>query len=440
MEGAGSLKSLIREASFTGKKQALKNKLKDFKVRIVLTAHPTQFYPSNVLGIIHDMGEAIGKNDYNTINHYIQQLGLTPFFNKKQPTPTDEALNLMWYLENIFYHSIGNIYNTIVSEVFDNDYESNNPFIELGFWPGGDRDGNPFVNAATTIKVAQALRSSIIVCYYRDVRKLKRKLTFSGIDTLLSSLEASLYENVFRPDQSKPISVEEIIGCLTTIRKKIIDEYHSLYLSKLDSFLNKVRIFGTHFASLDIRQDSRIHRQVLLDVNKAVKVKKGAGFLPDNYLELSSQDQISSLLQLQDTIDPNTLSETISIDTIESIYAISKVQQINGISGCHRYVISNCQSEVNVMELYALCRLCGWDPQLSNLDIVPLFETIEDLTNAEEIMSILYNNPLYKIHLQNGKLLYGFLILIGSAKKQNEFVNDELIIFNKSCILNKYFE
>jgi phosphoenolpyruvate carboxylase len=437
MEGAGSLKSLIREASFTGKKQALKNKLKDFKVRIVLTAHPTQFYPSNVLGIIHDMGEAIGKNDYNTINHYIQQLGLTPFFNKKQPTPTDEALNLMWYLENIFYHSIGNIYNTIVSEVFDNDYESNNPFIELGFWPGGDRDGNPFVNAATTIKVAQALRSSIIVCYYRDVRKLKRKLTFSGIDTLLSSLEASLYENVFRPDQSKPISVEEIIGCLTTIRKKIIDEYHSLYLSKLDSFLNKVRIFGTHFASLDIRQDSRIHRQVLLDVNKAVKVKKGAGFLPDNYLELSSQDQISSLLQLQDTIDPNTLSETISIDTIESIYAISKVQQINGISGCHRYVISNCQSEVNVMELYALFRLCGWDEHLSNIDIVPLFETIDDLRASESIMQYLYEYPLYASHLSKRKMQQTIMLGFSDGTKDGGYLQANWSIYKSKEVLTK---
>jgi len=437
MEGAGSLKSLIREASFTGKKQALKNKLKDFKVRIVLTAHPTQFYPSNVLGIIHDMGEAIGKNDYNTINHYIQQLGLTPFFNKKQPTPTDEALNLMWYLENIFYHSIGNIYNTIVSEVFDNDYESNNPFIELGFWPGGDRDGNPFVNATTTIKVAQALRSSIIVCYYRDVRKLKRKLTFSGIDTLLSSLEASLYENVFRPDQSKPISVEEIIGCLTTIRKKIIDEYHSLYLSKLDSFLNKVRIFGTHFASLDIRQDSRIHRQVLLDVNKAVKVKKGAGFLPDNYLELSSQDQISSLLQLQDSIDPNTLSETISIDTIESIYAISKVQQINGISGCHRYVISNCQSEVNVMELYALFRLCGWDEHLSNIDIVPLFETIDDLRASESIMQYLYEYPLYASHLSKRKMQQTIMLGFSDGTKDGGYLQANWSIYKSKEVLTK---
>jgi phosphoenolpyruvate carboxylase len=437
MEGAGSIKSLIREASFTGKKQALKNKLKNFKVRIVLTSHPTQFYPSNVLGIIHDMGEAIAKNDYNTINHYIQQLGLTAFFNKKQPTPTDEALNLMWYLENIFYNAIGNIYDTIVNEVFDNNFESDNPFIELGFWPGGDRDGNPFVNANTTIKVAQALRSSIIVCYYRDVRKLKRKLTFSGIDTLLSSLEASLYENVFRADQSKPISVEEIIGCLTTIRKKIIDEYHSLYLSKLDSLLNKVRIFGTHFASLDIRQDSRIHRQVLLAVNKTIKEKKGKAFLPENYIQLTPHDQIASLTQIKDTIDPSILTETITIDTIESIYAILKVQQINGIAGCHRYVISNCQSEVNVMELFALFRLCGWDENLSNIDIVPLFETIDDLSASEAIMHYLYTHPLYTAHLKARKMQQHIMLGFSDGTKDGGYLQANWSIYKAKEVLTK---
>ena len=235
IEGAGSLKSLFREAAFTGKTNALKSKLTEFKVRIVLTAHPTQFYPANVLGIIHDMGDAIAKNDYYTINQYIQQLGLTPFFNKKQPTPTDEAQNLMWYLENVFYQSVGNIYNSIVRDIFENEFEGNNPFIELGFWPGGDRDGNPFVNAATTLKVAQLLRSSIIVCYYRDVRKLKRKLTFTGVDVLINELEGHLYENVFRPEQSTPITKAEIINCLSTIRKKLLDQGHSLYLSNLES-------------------------------------------------------------------------------------------------------------------------------------------------------------------------------------------------------------
>ena len=437
MEGLGSIKALIREASFTGKAQALKNKLNDFKVRIVLTAHPTQFYPSSVLGIIHDMGDAIAKNDYNTINQYIQQLGLTPFFNKKQPTPTDEALNLMWYLENIFYHSIGNIYNTIVTNVFDNQFESDNPFIELGFWPGGDRDGNPFVNATTTIKVAEALRSSIIVCYYRDVRKLKRKLTFSGVETLLASLEESLYENVFRPDQSKPITTQEIIDCLMTIRKKILAENHSLYLGKLDSLLNKVKIFGTHFASLDIRQDSRIHRQVLLDINETLKQINGAGCLPDNYLHLSPEDQIASLSKVADQVDPNLFSESITRDTIESIYAISKVQTLNGVAGCHRYIISNCQSNVHVMELYALFRLCGWEESLSKVDIVPLFETIDDLSASAEIMQGLYTNNIFAAHLLARKNQQPIMLGFSDGTKDGGYLQANWSIYKAKEILTQ---
>jgi len=399
MEGAGSLKALIREASFAGKTQALKHKLKDFKVRIVLTAHPTQFYPANVLGIIHDMGDAIAKNDYHTINQYIQQLGLTPFFNKKQPTPTDEAQNLMWYLENIFYNAVGNIYNTLVREVFDNDFHASNPFIELGFWPGGDRDGNPFVNAATTIKVAQLLRSSIIVCYYRDVRKLKRRLTFDGVAVLLSDLEARLYENVFRPEASQPIAHQEILACLTTIRKKLIEEDHSLYLHNLDSLLHKVKIFGTHFASLDIRQDSRIHHQVLMDIHTTLLAKDGKGILPANYDQASEAEKMELLSSLKGSIDPANFKETITKDTIESIYAIQTVQNMNGEAGCHRYVISNCQSALNVMELYALFQLCGFDHTISTVDIVPLFETIDDLDASENIMESLYHQTVYATHL-----------------------------------------
>jgi len=412
IDGPGSLKTLIRDVNFTGKNQALKKKLEHFKVRIVLTAHPTQFYPANVLGIIHDMGEAIGKNDFDTINQYIQQLGLTPFFNKKQPTPADEALNLMWYLENIFYYAIGNIYSGIINEVFDGNYNGSNPFIELGFWPGGDRDGNPFVNAATTINVAKGLRSSIIVCYYRDVRKLKRKLTFSGIDLLLNSLEEKLYGNVFRPDESNPIAATEIINSLEVIKHKIIEEDHSLYLSKLESLLHKVHLFGTHFASLDIRQDSRIHRTVLLSVNESLLAKTGKAILPANYETVSSTDQMEILSKISGELNPIDFSDIITKDTLESIYAIKKVQAMNGEAGCHRYIISNCQSEVNVMELYTLFRLCGWDENIKTVDIVPLFETIDDLAASETIMSVLYHNALYAAHLaersQQQPIMLGF--------------------------------
>ena len=437
VDGIGSLKALLRDAEFLDNTDALKKKLEKFKVRLVLTAHPTQFYPANVLGIIHDMGESIGKNDFNTINQYIQQLGLTPFFNKKQPTPTDEALTLMWYLENIFYHSIGNIYSSIVRDVFNNQYDGENPFIELGFWPGGDRDGNPFVNAATTLNVAKALRSSIIVCYYRDVRKLKRKLTFSGVDILVNELEASLYENVFRPDEAKPITTNEIIDCLSKIKNIIIEGDYSLYLSRLEGLMHKVKLFGTHFASLDIRQDSRIHHAVLMDVHQTLFQQNGKGILPSDYNALNSEAKINVLANIAGQINPTDFKETITKDTLESIYAITTVQKMNGIPGCHRYIISNCQSAINVMELYALCRLCGWDTHLSNLDIVPLFETIEDLTNAEEIMSILYNNPLYKIHLQNRQAQQPIMLGFSDGTKDGGYLQANWSIYKAKETLTK---
>jgi phosphoenolpyruvate carboxylase len=437
VDGIGSLKALIRDAEFLDNTDALRKKLEKFKVRLVLTAHPTQFYPANVLGIIHDMGEAIGKNDFNIINQYIQQLGLTPFFNKKQPTPTDEALTLMWYLENIFYHSIGNIYSTLVRDVFDNQYDGENPFIELGFWPGGDRDGNPFVNGETTLNVAKALRSSIIVCYYRDVRKLKRKLTFSGVDILVNELEASLYENVFRADEAKPITTNEIIDCLTKIKNIIIEGNYSLYLSRLESLMHKVKLFGTHFASLDIRQDSRIHHAVLMDVHQTLLQQNGKGILPNNYNELSSDDQLVVLAKIEGQLNPADFKETMTKDTLESIYAITTVQKMNGIAGCHRYIISNCQSAMNVMELYALCRLCGWDTHLSNLDIVPLFETIEDLTNAEQIMSILYNNPLYKIHLQHRQAQQPIMLGFSDGTKDGGYLQANWSIYKAKETLTK---
>lgn len=437
VDGIGSLKALIRDAEFLDNTDALRKKLEKFKVRLVLTAHPTQFYPANVLGIIHDMGEAIGKNDFNTINQYIQQLGLTPFFNKKQPTPTDEALTLMWYLENIFYHSVGNIYSTIVRDVFDNKFEGENPFIELGFWPGGDRDGNPFVNRETTLNVAKALRSSIIVCYYRDVRKLKRKLTFSGVDVLVNELEGKLYENVFRPDEAMPITTNEIIDCLNKIKNIIIEGNYSLYLSRLEGLMHKVKLFGTHFASLDIRQDSRVHHAVLMDVHQTLLQQDGKGILPSDYNTLDSKAQMNVLANIVGHINPADFKETITKDTLESIYAITTIQKMNGISGCHRYIISNCQSAMNVMELYALCRLCGWDPHLSNLDIVPLFETIEDLTNAEEIMSILYNNPLYKIHLQNRQAQQPIMLGFSDGTKDGGYLQANWSIYQAKETLTK---
>jgi phosphoenolpyruvate carboxylase len=411
IHGPGSMRALLNEAVFAGKTQQLRQKLRKFKVRVVLTAHPTQFYPGTVLGIIHDMSDAIAKNDFHTINQYIQQLGITPFFNKKSPTPFDEAVNLMWYLENILYQSIGNIYNFIESEIFDHQYDGDNPFIELGFWPGGDRDGNPYVDAATTLKVAEALRSAITVCYYRDVRKLTRRLTFSGIDTRMHELEALLYENVFRPTENNRIQTQVLLDKLTEIRNAVVSKHHALFLGRLDSLIHKVKIFGTHFASLDIRQDSRIHRKVLLEINEVTQQQSGKACLPASYEQMTETEQLAVLFGISESVDPVGCTG-IAKDTLESIQAIRTIQERNGKAGCHRYIISNCQSAVNVAEVYALCKLAGWKEPDMHIDIIPLFETIDDLRQAEQIMETLYQLPAYQQHLtqrsNNQTIMLGF--------------------------------
>src|SRR5688572_877580 len=107
INGVGTLKHLESEIIQGGLEDELKEKLKHFGIRLVLTAHPTQFYPGSVLGIINDLSRALSENNAAQVNMYLQQLGKTPFFKKQKPTPFDEAVSLIWYLENIFYNSAG---------------------------------------------------------------------------------------------------------------------------------------------------------------------------------------------------------------------------------------------------------------------------------------------------------------------------------------------
>jgi phosphoenolpyruvate carboxylase len=137
MDGIGTLRSLKESAVADNKLEMLQQYLEEFKVRIVLTAHPTQFYPGSVLGIITDLTEAIKENDLLLINNLLAQLGKTPFFKHKKPTPYDEAVSLIWYLENVFYTSFGTIYDYIQQNIFDG-YPIDNDIINVGFCPGGD--------------------------------------------------------------------------------------------------------------------------------------------------------------------------------------------------------------------------------------------------------------------------------------------------------------
>jgi phosphoenolpyruvate carboxylase len=414
MGGTGSLKHLSSEIIQYNKEKELKEKLKDYAVRLVLTAHPTQFYPGPVLGIINDLSRAVIQNNAAEINVFMQQLGKTPFLKKQKPTPYDEAVSLIWYLENVFYHAAGKILSSLKLQ-FPSAVSDENPVIQMGFWPGGDRDGNPFVKTDTTIKVAESLRAALLRCYYFDVRRLKRRLTFKEVDVIIADWEEKLYRELFTPDPSVPFHFDDMLRAMLKIREVLIYQNNGLFLNLVDNFISKMRIFGLHFATLDLRQESSVHEKVLKTINERDHI------FPDDYDSLDEKEKIKLLAHLRGA-SKIPFADELTEDTLFSVRAVKTIQEKNGELGCNRYIISQCNSAKNVMEVFALFLLGGWKKDSISLDIVPLFETVDDLHHAAGIMKTLYTIPEYRMHLKKRNDIQTIMVGFSDGTKDGGYL------------------
>lgn len=409
LKGKGSTTALIARVDNDKKRAALIEKLKTFSVRLTLTAHPTQFYPGNVLGIITDLETAIRSNDLGNIDLLLQQLGKTGFINKEKPTPYDEAVSLIWFLENVFYPSISDIMVRLLTNLDIPLHDWENPgLLKVGFWPGGDRDGNPFVTADITERVADRLQKWIFRCYYRDIRKVRRRLTFQNVAPILQKVEKGLFNTLFdvSPDY---VTKEQLLEDLLMARQAIIQDHDGLFLNHLDEFILKVRIFGFHFANMDVRQDSRKHDALWEEL---IEIQEGKAGLED-FSKLSDDEKAIKIFSIKELPNYGQLKDPFHEEMLRSFESIAYVQKKNGEEGLHRYIISNCQSFFHMVEVFQLAKLTlGKEQENLPLDIVPLFETIDDLAMAPKIMEQLYLNEAYRKHLnfRQGKqtIMLGF--------------------------------
>ncbi|MDF9800354.1 phosphoenolpyruvate carboxylase [Catalinimonas alkaloidigena] len=422
LNGIGTLKHLQSEVLHSNKRAQLAEKLKDFSVRLVLTAHPTQFYPSEVLGIINDLSNAIIRDNTAEVNSFLQQLGKTPFFKKEKPTPYDEAVNLIWFLQNRFYPAAGRIMSNFKNQ-FQEEVNEENPLIRLGFWPGGDRDGNPYVKVNTTLKVAAELRTGILNAYYIDVHQLKSRLTFKGVSNVVASLEEKIHQNLSDPNHHADLTKEEIISTLKQIRTTLMEQHNGLFQEMVENLLRKVELFGLYFATLDIRQDSSVHSELMAEI------AQHSSALPDNYTELSEAEKIDALLNIQETLDPSIFENELFRDTLETISAIKTIQKRNGENGCHRYIISHSTSALDVMHVYGLFKLGGWKTDELKVDIVPLFESIEDLRNAAKVMKTLYENEAYRKHLSKRNNIQTIMVGFSDGTKDGGYLMANFSIY-----------
>lgn len=446
LEGPGTLPHLIHRAAEQGKSKALLECLEDAKVRVVLTAHPTQFYPDSILGILSDLSRALGADKLPEIRDLLLQMGQTRFQNRRKPTPIEEAGSLLWFLEHVFYPTLPEIQARIVSALPG----AKDPFaipakIELGFWPGGDRDGNPFVTAPVTAEVSRRLHEAIIRLYLEDLRQLRRRLTFEGVAQPLQlafrRLRAMLREQMAAGAREGGVEEpyaepKELLHDLKQLRLILVEKHGGLFLDQLDNFIYKVQCFGFHFASMDVRQDSRVHARCLsemLAVPGAVAESHANADIHD-YVNLSDAAQghcLEKLLAddaLQPILDAQGL-EAMTRDTLDTFAAIRNIQARQGVMALHRYVISNSGSVADVLGVLAMARLAGWKTDKVKLDIVPLFETIEDLHEAPKVLAQLFASPVYLAHLKKRDRVQTIMLGFSDGTKDGGYITANWAIY-----------
>lgn len=440
LNGKGTVSALLLRAASEGVQDVLKKKLEDFSVRVVLTAHPTQFYPGNVLAIINDLEETIRSGRLDHINLLLRQLGKTAFINREKPSPYDEAVSLCWFLENVFYQAIPDILLKLMKGLdIDPENWKNYDLIKIGFWPGGDRDGNPYVTHEITLQVAHRLQRTLMRCYHRDIRFLRRRLTFKEVDVIITEVEKKIYPLAYGSEEGGYGSATELLEDLLKARASIVQHHNGLFLDLLDEVILKVRIFGFYLASMDIRQDSRKHGYAWEAILQQLQVKN------KKLKDLSKQpkeEQIKTLLQLKFKPQAMKFDDPFVTELIESIKVIGDIQRMNGPESCHRYVISNCQSSLDVIRVFQLAKLLLAKGEDLALDIVPLFETIEDLANAPAVMEALYSIKPYRDHLSRRKEMQTIMLGFSDGTKDGGYLRANWSIFrakeNLTALSRKY--
>ena len=427
---AGTVMQLHERALQEHKLGKVREKLEDFAVKVVFTAHPTQFYPNAVQRILHDLRSAILKDDINEIDLLLQQLGKTPFVNKERPTPLDEALSIIFYLRYVYYDTIGELYKKLKQSFGSESFDIHQDVFQLGFWPGGDRDGNPFVTADVTLKVANELRNSILKNYYNHLKDLRRRLSFRGVSEVLEKLSNELYNNIFKNENS--ISSETILKYLSEAEDILKTQHNGLFTNILVDYRDRVKIFGTHFATLDIRQDSRIHQKVIDEL--VTKYSK------QNVAELTNSEKVNILISEHIKANPNDFEDEIIRETLKSVINVKEIQAKNGERGMHRYIISNSDTVEDVMNVFALFKVCGYQDEDINIDIVPLFETMEGLANAEKVMQDLYNDEVYQKHLAKRKREQTIMLGFSDGTKDGGYLKANWEIYATKERLSKVSE
>ena len=457
LEGKGASEgSLEASIAFSKEKGYNDKKLKEFFnsafIAPVLTAHPTEVQrrtilsvQSNIVALLNKRHSDLTKEEREEAEEELKAQILTLYKTRvlrlTKPPVLEEVENMLYYFDKTFLQAIPKLYGAVAKNigVCSDDL---NPFLQVGSWVGGDRDGNPYADADVLTNTLLKHAEKALSFYIVETGKLRHELSPSELrlprDTLgalKSLLDISPDNTVRHSDEPYRIAFATVQARLVATYTKLIGKKptnpmapyvkdsnlpayerpedfildlnivkNSLNIQNLKVLANcrlsklvcAVRVFGWTLAPLDLRQNSAIHGETVAELIE--KVEPGT-----NYLKLAEDKKIEILLKELSSVRPVVIpGASYSEGTKKelAIFNAAKRAHLKYGIGCIRTsIISNTIGLSDILELAVLLKECGIlrvDECVCDVNIEPLFETIADLMVCPKIMDSLFSLPFYR--------------------------------------------
>ena len=413
--------------------------LEHLNVVPVLTAHPTQVQRTTMLDLTNHihvllrkyrdvrMGLLNEQKWHNNLRRYIEIIMRTDMIREKKLKVTNEITNVMEYYNSSFLQAVTNLTEEYKRLAKQHGIDLKNPTpITMGMWIGGDRDGNPYVTAET-LKKSALTQCEVIMNYYdTKVANLYREFSLStGIVKVSEAVqemaylsednsiyrEKELYRRAFYYIQTKLKNtktyfidqiktephyhkIEEFKHDLLAIKQSLLENKGEAMISgEFTELLQAVEVFGFYLASIDMRQDSSVHEACVAELLAS------AGIV-EHYSELSEDEKCHVLLN-ELLYDPRILSAThakksalLQIE-LEIFQTARELKDKLGDAVIKQTIISHATSVSDLLELAVMHKEVGLiDKEFARVQIVPLFETIEDLDNSYGTMKKYLSLPI----------------------------------------------
>ncbi|EGQ8314317.1 phosphoenolpyruvate carboxylase [Vibrio cholerae] len=409
--------------------------IRDLNIELVLTAHPTEITRRTMINKLVKINECLSKLELSDLSpkerhkterrleQLIAQSWHSDVIRQQRPTPLDEAKWGFAVVENSLWHAVPEFLRELDEQVksyLGEGLPIDARPVHFSSWMGGDRDGNPFVTHTITREVLLLSRWKAADLYLTDINELVSELSMTKCNEAVRALageEHEPYRAILKPIRSLLQETIEILDAKLNGQKLAVKAplqtadqlweplyacYQSLHEcgmgviadgSLLDT-LRRIKAFGVHLVRLDIRQESSRHAEVISELTRHL----GIG----DYNQWSEQDKIAFLTTELNSKRPLLPRDWQPSPQVKEVLDTCKIIAAQSKDAFGAYVISMARTASDVLAVHLLLQEAGCPYRM---DVCPLFETLDDLNNAESVIRQLMNIDLYRGFIQNHQMV-----------------------------------